>query len=97
MAINKISLTLIQNETKVMGFYKCSLGNQDCLHQNDSGNVSTGSVTSRRLAMRIGMPDGSSCIFNGAATASNTIRSSYSCYQGGGLVEMGRFEVRRNY
>jgi hypothetical protein len=42
------------------------------------------------------MPDGSSCLFNGAPTAANQIKGSYSCYQGGGLAEQGRFDVSRN-
>lgn len=96
-AINTIALTLVQNDDKITGFYKCSIGNMDCRNQNDSGTIANGSMSNQRLALRIAMPDGSSCLFNGMPTAANQIRGSYTCYQGGGLAEQGRFEVGRNY
>lgn len=96
-AVNKIVLTMVQENTKITGFYKCSIGNMDCRNQNDSGTIAVGSINSRRLALRIGMPDGSSCLFNGVPTAANQIKGSYACYQGGGLAEQGRFDVGRNY
>jgi hypothetical protein len=96
-AINKITLTMVQENAKITGFYKCSIGNTGCRNQNDSGTIASGSMKNGRLALRIGMPDGSSCIFNGLPIAANQIRGSYSCYQGGGLAEQGRFEVARNY
>ena len=97
-AINNIQLTLIQEGSKISGFYKCSTGNQDCRNQNDSGTVGSGDMRSNgRVAMRIAMPDGSSCIFNGLMAAANQMKGSYSCYQGGGLAEQGSFQVSRNY
>ncbi|HUY19297.1 MAG TPA: hypothetical protein VMV15_08725 [Candidatus Binataceae bacterium] len=96
-AINRIALTMVQGDKKITGFYKCSVGNTDCRNQNDSGTIASGSMKNGRLVLRVGMPDGSSCLFNGARTAANQIRGNYSCYQGGGLAEQGRFEVKRNY
>jgi hypothetical protein len=96
-AINRIALTMVQGDKKITGFYKCSVGNMDCRNQNDSGTIANGSMKNGRLSLRIGMPDGSSCIFNGLPTGANQIRGNYSCYQGGGLAEQGRFEVNRNY
>jgi hypothetical protein len=96
-AINKVTITMVQENAKITGFYKCSIGNMDCRNQNDSGTIATGSMQNGRLALRIGMPDGSSCLFNGVPTGANQIKGSYSCYQGGGLAEQGRFEVGRNY
>ena len=96
-AINKIAITMVMENAKITGFYKCSVGNMDCRNQNDSGTIASGKMEHGRLALRIGMPDGSSCIFNGVPTAANQIKGNYTCYQGGGLAEQGRFEIARNY
>jgi hypothetical protein len=97
-AINDIDLTLIQEGKKITGFYKCSVGNMDCRNQNDSGTVGAGEMRDKnRVSLRIAMPDGSSCIFNGAMISPNKLSGSYSCYEGGGLAEQGAFGVSRNY
>ncbi len=96
-AINQIAITMVQDHEKITGFYKCSTGNTDCRNQNDSGTIFGGSLKNGKLFLRIGMPDGSSCLFNGSPVAANLIRGGYSCYQGGGFEEQGRFEVGRNY
>ncbi|HTW88259.1 MAG TPA: hypothetical protein VMD75_09645 [Candidatus Binataceae bacterium] len=96
-AVNKILLTMVQENTKITGFYKCSIGNMDCRNQNDSGTIASGAINNGRLALRIGMPDGSSCLFNGVPTAANQIKGNYRCYQGGGMAEQGSFDVGRNY
>ncbi len=96
-AINKITLTMVQENAKITGFYKCAIGNIDCRNQNDSGTIAAGSMNHGHLALRVGMPDGSSCLFNGLPAAANQIKGNYTCYQGGGLAEQGRFEIGRNY
>jgi hypothetical protein len=96
-AINKITITMVMETAKITGFYKCSVGNMDCRDQNDSGTIANGKMEHGHLALRIAMPDGSSCIFNGTPTAANRISGSYACYQGGGLAEQGSFEIARNY
>lgn len=94
-SINVISLSLLQEKKGVTGFYKCSFGNQNCRDQNDSGKVAAGSMHGRRFLMRIALPDLSSCIFEGTANGPGSIRGAYFCYQGGGLMEQGQFEIRR--
>lgn len=94
-SINVITLSLLQGEKGLTGFYKCSYGNQNCRNQNDSGKVAAGSMHGRRFLMRIALPDLSSCIFEGAANGLASIRGGYFCYQGGGLMEQGQFEIRR--
>jgi hypothetical protein len=96
-AMNKIAITMVQRELQITGFYKCRVGNMDCLNQNDSGTISNGSIENGLVALRIGMPDGSSCIFNGRPSGANRVRGNYTCYQGGGFVEHGRFEIARGY
>lgn len=94
-SINVISLSLLQEEKGVTGFYKCSFGNQSCRDQNDAGKVAASSMHGRRFLMRIALPDLSSCIFQGTANGPGSIRGAYFCYQGGGLMEQGQFEIRR--
>lgn len=94
-SINVISLSLLQEKRGVTGFYKCSFGNQDCRDQNDSGKVAASSMHGRRFLMRVALPDLSSCIFQGTANSPASIRGAYFCYQGGGLMEQGKFEIRR--
>ena len=57
-AINKIAITMVQENGKITGFYKCTIGNMDCRNQNDSGTIANGSIQNGRLALRIGMPTG---------------------------------------
>ncbi len=96
-AINKIAITMVQENTKITGFYKCAIGNMICRNENDSGTISNGSIRNGRVALRIGMIDGSSCIFNGVPTGANQLTGNYTCYQGGGLVEQGSFRIARGY
>jgi hypothetical protein len=48
------------------------------------------------LHLRVMMPDGSDCIFNGRPKG-NAIEGSYLCLQGGGLIERGIRRAGRNY
>lgn len=93
--INVITLSLLQDKNRVGGFYKCSFGNQDCRDHNDTGKVAAASMRGSRLVMRIALPDLSSCIFQGTADSPASISGAYFCYQGGGLMEQGHFEIRR--
>jgi hypothetical protein len=94
-SINVITLSLLQDKDRVTGFYRCSFGNQDCRAQNDAGKVANASMRGRQLRMRIALPDLSSCIFQGKAVSPASIKGAYFCYQGGGLMEQGHFEIRR--
>ena len=95
-AVNDITLTLLQQGAKVSGFYKCSYGNMDCRNDNETGKVALGTMGTDLLQMRVMMPDGSDCIFNGRPR-SDAIEGSYLCLQGGGLVERGIWRARRSY
>ena len=96
-SISVITLSLVEDEGRVRGFYKCSYGNQECRNQNDSGKVAAARMRGRRLELRIALPDLSSCIFHGAAVSSVSIRGGYSCYQGARLMEQGHFEITRRF
>jgi len=54
-----------------------------------------GWVSGRNVTLRVMLPgDLSSCLYNGL-DSSTEIRGGYRCYQGGGLVEVGQWRVRR--
>jgi hypothetical protein len=95
-AVNDITLTLLQQGAKVSGFYKCGYGNMDCRNGNETGKIALGTMGSSLLQMRVMMPDGSDCMFNGRPKG-DAIEGGYLCLQGGGLIERGIWRARRNY
>jgi hypothetical protein len=68
----------------------------DCRDQNESGRVADGNMGTKLLTMRVMMPDGSDCIFNGPSKR-DRIEGGYLCLQGGGVIERGTWSARRSY
>jgi hypothetical protein len=97
-AVNAISFTLLQKDSVVSGYYKCAYGNMVCRNMDDTGRVADGRYGSGSslLTMRVMMPDGSDCLFNGKPRG-DRIEGGYLCLQGGGEVERGLWKARRNY
>jgi hypothetical protein len=97
-AVNAITFTLLQEKSVVTGYYKCAYGNMDCRNMDDSGRVADGKFGENTglLTMRVMMPDGSDCLFNGKPRG-DRIQGGYLCLQGGGEVERGLWKAGRNY
>ncbi|HLK80846.1 MAG TPA: hypothetical protein VKT99_05025 [Xanthobacteraceae bacterium] len=95
-AVNDITLTLLQEGAKVSGLYTCAYGNMDCRNSNDTGKVAQGTMGPSLLRLRVMMPDGSDCMFNGQLRR-DRIAGGYLCLQGGGLVERGIWRASRSY
>jgi hypothetical protein len=95
-AEQKITLTMFQSGNEVTGFYKCAYGNQVCRHMLESGTIRAGKLEHTRLMMRVMHEDGSMCFFTGRP-ADNKFSGGYECLQGGGIIEQGVFQTRRNY
>ena len=95
----KITLQIFQQDSTLSGHYTCAMGTMVCRDSNNTGNIAAGTVRASSIGMRIMMPDGSSCLFNGrpASDNPNRLTGSYFCMQGGGYIEQGRFEVERSY
>jgi hypothetical protein len=96
-AVNRITLSLHQNDSGVTGDYRCAIGTTVCRDANTTvqGRLIDGSVNGRNVTLRVMLPgDVSSCLYNGLDSATQ-IGGSYRCYQGGGLVEIGQWQVRR--
>ena len=69
-----------------------------CRDSNTTGTIADGTVHESGVGLRVMMPDGSSCLFNGRPAGNNQkLSGTYFCMQGGGYIEQGRFQVERNY
>jgi hypothetical protein len=98
-AMNLITFTLIQSDSKLSGRYTCAYGNYVCRHGgiDRSGYITSGRVSGQRMTMRVMIPaDVSSCLFSGTF-AEGQIAGRYTCYEGGGIAEEGDWRVVRVY
>jgi hypothetical protein len=91
-----IKPTTFQKDSKITGYYRCATGNMICRNNNDTGKISSGSVIGQNLRLRVSMPDGSSCLFNGVVAEAG-VMGGYHCYQGAGLVDQGTWRASRSY
>jgi hypothetical protein len=95
-AVERITFTLFQDGADVNGTYRCAIGTMICRNLNDSGRVVSSSVSGSLARLRVMLPDGSSCMFDGHFQSA-TAGGNFFCYQGGGLLEQGRWKVARLY
>jgi len=96
-AVERITFTLFQDGADVNGTYRCATGNMICRNMDDSGQVVSSSVTGSLARLRVMIPeDLSSCIFDGHFQAESA-NGTFFCYEGGGLVEQGRWKLARLY
>ena len=96
-AVQKIALQIFQDGSKLTGHYSCAFGNTVCRDTNTSGKIADGMAQPGGFALRVMLPDGSSCLYNGRVAQPRDIRGSYFCMQGGGYLERGNFQVQRSY
>jgi hypothetical protein len=90
-----INLALTQDGSTLRGRYQCVPGTTICYEGNTSGKVVAGRVSPSLTTMRIAMPDGSSCIYQGRFSA-DVGAGGYSCYQGAAIEESGQWKVARS-
>ena len=95
-AVERITFTLFQDGADVKGTYRCAFGTMVCRNMNDSGRVVSSSVSGSLARLRVMLPDGSSCMFDGHFKHESAA-GNFLCYQGGGLLEQGRWKVARLY
>lgn len=92
-----VSITLIQEENgKIGGYYKCSYGNMECFHLNETGKVVDAALEGNQISMRVMMRDGTSCRFSGRVS-NDAVIGGYSCYSGGSRFEQGTWRARHSY
>ena len=93
-AVERITFTLFQDGSDVSGVYTCAYGNMNCRNMNEHGRVVSSSVNGALGRLRVMLPDGSSCIFNGTFQSESVV-GGFGCYQGGGLLERGIWQAAR--
>jgi hypothetical protein len=96
-AVNRITFAIRQEGSVLRGDYKCGIGNAVCRDANKTteGTIVDGWLSGSTMALRVLLPgDLSSCIYNGEVSSTQA-RGGYRCYQGGGLNEVGIWQVSR--
>ena len=91
-----ISLSMIQDKSKISGMYRCATGNAMCRNLNISGNIAVGRISGPGVSLRVMFEDVSSCIFNGTFS-DDAGAGAYICMQGGGIVDRGFWKVKRAF
>jgi len=93
-ARERITFTLFQDGSDISGVYTCAYGTMICQDLNDRGKVVSSSINGSLARLRVEMPDGSSCMFNGTFQTESVV-GGFACYQGGGLLEQGSWQAAR--
>lgn len=95
-AHQSITFTLLQEGSDVTGVYRCAYGTMICRDMNETGKVVASSINGSLGRLRVEMPDGSSCMFNGTFRSQSVV-GGFACYQGGGLLEQGSWQAARMF
>jgi hypothetical protein len=95
-AQEKITLTMIETDKGLRGYYRCAYGNLNCYNMNETGKIVDATLSGAQLTARVQMPDGTSCVYTGR-TAGNGVNGGYTCYGGGSLIESGSWQGHRSY
>src|SRR6266849_10196916 len=95
-AIVNVTLTMLQEQERVTGFYRCATGTVMCRRLLETGVIKAGSMTGRLLRFRVTLDDGESCIFQ-ATPQSDRITGAYLCLNGAAIMEQGRWDLERAY
>lgn len=95
-AVNNITFRLVPNGSQVKGEFTCAYGDLNCRNggADDMGKIVAGTISGNLIRLSVVVPaDVSNCYYNGQLTSPTTIHGAYSCYQGGGLLEQGVFDL----
>jgi hypothetical protein len=96
-AIAKITFLLRQDGNQIKGSYGCTYGNMNCRDMNATGKIPAGRISGSQLqGMRVELPDGTSCLFDGVFAPGNG-RGGYQCFAGGAVIEQGSWQVARAF
>src|SRR5580704_17306074 len=84
-AVNNITFTIIQDDSKISGHYTCSIGTQICRNGNadSSGKIVSGTASGNNIRFSVIVSgDVSNCQYTGFSQSPGQMRGGYSCYQG---------------
>jgi hypothetical protein len=93
-ALQNITLTLIQDGTKISGAYTCAYGNQNCRGFQQTGTIVDGSLNGNQLAIAVQTPNRTTCRFTGLLS-DDSGRGAYTCKGGSRPVERGSWKIHR--
>lgn len=96
-ALNYITLNIQQQGGEIHGSYTCRIDTTVCRDNGitSRGTIITGTLKEQRLSLRIFFPDdSSSCLYTGLSSYTEA-GGTYTCYQGGGLMEIGHWQLNR--
>ena len=95
-AVVSVTLTMLQEQERVTGFYRCATGTVMCRQFLETGVIKAGSMRGRLLRFRVMLEDGESCIFQ-ATPQLDRITGAYICLNGTAIMEQGRWDLDRAY
>jgi hypothetical protein len=95
-AQQKVTLTMIETDKGLRGYYRCAYGTLNCYNMNETGKIVDAKLSGAQFTARVQMPDGTSCLYTGR-TAGNDVNGGYTCYGGGSLIESGSWQGHRSY
>ena len=95
-AVVNVTLTMLQEQERVTGFYRCTTGTVMCRRSLETGVIKAGSMTGRLLRFRVMLEDGESCIFQ-ATPQPDRMTGAYLCLNGTAIMEQGRWDLDRAY
>lgn len=95
-AVVNVTLTMLQEQERVTGFYRCTTGTVMCRRALETGVIKAGSMTGRLLRFRVMLDDGESCIFQ-ATPQPDRMTGAYICLNGTAIMEQGRWDLDRAY
>ena len=93
-AVQNITLTLVDDGSKISGSYACVYGNQNCRGMQEAGKIERGTLKGEQLELVIMAPDRSSCRFSGLLKHDSG-KGSYYCKGGSQFDERGSWRLHR--
>ena len=108
-AVERISFTMLRQDERSWGFYRCGPGTTPCYNQVDRGEIKYLELTGRMLWFRVMRDDHSSCLFDSILSpqlpaheppprqGNALMRGEFWCFQGSALIERGSSQVERIY
>lgn len=93
-ALQNITLTLVQEGTKITGAYTCAYGNQNCRDLQQTGTIVDGSLKGNQLAIAVQTPNRTTCRFTGLLSRDSG-NGGYNCKGGNRPVERGSWRIHR--
>jgi hypothetical protein len=98
-AVNNVTFSFVPKGNDIKGRFTCAYGTLNCRNggADDTGKIVSGSISGNLIRFSVIVPaDVSNCYYNGKLTSSTTIHGGYACYQGGGLLEQGVFDLTKS-